>query len=696
MVSNEQFIETFREEALELLGTLEATLLELEEAPSDRELLSAVFRVMHTIKGSAAMFGLDCISSFAHDVETILSALRDGKISVSSELIGNTLVSRDMIREMLDKPEVASGPLTHDMVVFLESFRESVGFYPEGVKAEKVPSKEAREDAPLHTWYIIFKPGLESFLHGSNPLAVISELASMGELVSIPDFDRIPILSEFNYEQCLTSWHLFISTRATENQLRDVFIFVEDFSEISFECMTTVSDEETVSPKRLGEILVERGSVDREAIERVLKSQKKIGELLIEEKIVSPTNLRVALETQKQIQSVQKAKTVAMDMSTIRVKSDKLDQLMSLVGELVTIHARILQTTRDAGMNDEMLSVVEQFGRLTDELRNNTMSIRMVPIGSTFSTFKRLVRDLSSELGKQIELVTDGGDTELDKTVIEKLNDPLIHIIRNSLDHGIEQPADRLAHGKPETGTIRLIAEQTGASVHLVIEDDGKGLDTEAIRKKAVSQGLLKEDEVVPEQDLFKLIFAPGFSTKETVSAVSGRGVGMDVVNRQMELIGGSIAIDSKPYQYTRITLKIPLTLAIIDGLLVRIDRENFIVPLAVIVGCLEYMSEKQKNDHNIVIFQGRQLPFVNMRDFFGIPGARPAIEQMVIVTLKNQQFGLLFDQVIGGNQTVIKPLGKLFKRADGISSASVLGDGSVALILDAERIIEAAEKAEV
>jgi two-component system, chemotaxis family, sensor kinase CheA len=696
-MSNDKFIETFKEEALELLGTLETALLDLEENPSDKELLSAVFRVMHTIKGSAAMFGLDQISTFSHEVESILAALRDGKLSVSRALIDNTLIARDLILQMLKKPADAVGALSPDLTQFLTEFRAQVGYQGVSQSDKKVDESKtvAVPKIAPKTWRIRFEPGKDSFRRGGNPLALIHEIRSMGESVCIPLFNNVPTLSLLNPEDCLTQWEIYLTAPVTEDDIRDVFIFVEDFSRISIECLENLVDENTPPTKKLGEILVENGKLDRESLDHILKSQKRIGEILLAEKLVSPADIKVALEEQKQMQKVQKTKSSVMDMSTIRVKSEKLDQLMSLVGELVTVHARIFQTSRIIANNDELLSIVEQFGRLTDELRTNTMSIRMVPIGSTFSSFKRLVRDLSAELGKNIELETDGGETELDKTVIEKLNDPLIHIIRNSLDHGIEKPEVRAERGKPLNGVIKLSASQNGASVYISIEDDGNGLDKEAILKKAIAKGLVQPDDVLTDQEIYHIIFLPGFSTKEKVTSVSGRGVGMDVVNRQMELINGAISIESKEKQFTKITLKIPLTLAIIDGLLVRIESEDFVIPLSVVVGCLEFKPESQANDNKIVIFHDKQLPFVNMREFFGIDGARPDIEQIVVVNIKNLHVGLLFDQVVGGNQAVIKPLGKLFRRADGISSATILGDGSVALILDVEQIVDASEREE-
>ncbi|ULQ58920.1 chemotaxis protein CheA [Brucepastera parasyntrophica] len=705
MTNNDQMLDVFKEEALELLGTLEENLLELEKDPKNKEILSAVFRVMHTIKGSAGMFGLEQISAFTHEIETILTDLRDGKLDVTKEMIGYTLIARDKILWMLENSVESTDPLTPEMLEFLADFKKAVGYTPPEVKpAEPDPQPETPEtqkkNQPLEanaepdaTWHIEFIPGVDIFRRGANPLAIISELRSMGELVIIPIFHESPTLIRLNPENCFTSWEFFLTTGASENEIKDVFLFVEDISEIK---ITLMGDDlnEDAAHKKLGEILVERGKLNKDTLDRILNEKKLLGELLLEEKLVKPVDIKLALEEQKQLEKIQKTKTEQANMSTIRVKSEKLDQLMALVGELVTTQARILQVSR-MYEDDELTAIVEQLGRLTDELRNNSMSIRMVPVGTTFSTFKRLVRDLSMELGKNVELVTYGGETELDKTVIEKLNDPLVHIIRNSLDHGIEKPEVRKERGKPENSKLMLSATQTGASVYISVEDDGNGLDPKAIREKAITMGLIRPEDMLTEQEIYHLILLPGFSTKKEVTSVSGRGVGMDVVNRQMELINGSVSIESKEHEFSRITLKIPLTLAIIDGLLTRIGNEYYVIPLSVVVSCLEFIRAKEQNKSDIIIFHNHQLPFVNMRDFFNIPGERPVIEQLVVVHSKNQQIALLVDQVIGGNQTVIKPLGKLYRHAEGISSGTILGDGSVALILDVEQIFEATKKAE-
>ena len=693
---NSQFIETFKEEALELLGKLEEQLLELEEQPDNPEILSAVFRAMHTIKGSAAMFGLDRISTFAHEVESILSALRDGKISFSRALIGNTLIARDMILGMLERVEDGTGGMTAELTVFLEEFRRESGYdrtlrTPVG-KSEPtgaIPEPLARLNT-MQTWHITFKPREGMLLRGLNPYKLIEELCAMGDSSCIPELGAVPPNEELTEDCCRTGWEIILTTAMDENAIRDVFIFAEGDCELQVENVTEMNERLGTETAKLGELLVSSGKIDRESLNLALGSQKKLGEELLARKLVTPTDITVALEEQKRLQKAQAERKNRSELDTIRVKSEKLDDLMALVGELVTVHALISETAKQISREDGLSSAIEQFGRLMDDLRNNTMSIRMVPVGSTFSSFKRLVRDLSAELGKQIELVTAGGETELDKSVIEKLHDPLIHIIRNSLDHGIESPDIRTARGKPATGTIRLEAIQSGASVHIIVTDDGNGLDRGKIKEKAIAKKLIKSDDQLDDDQLLRLILLPGFSTKATANAISGRGVGMDVVNRQMEQIGGTLRLESAETVGTSITLVIPLTLAIIDGLLVRAGDEHFVIPLSSVTACMEHRSQGTPRN-GVAVYHGRLLPYIDLRTFFDIPGPAPDLAQIVVVTVKEKQYGIFVDQVLGGSQAVIKPLGAIYRNVKGISSATIRGNGSIALIIDVEQIVVAA-----
>jgi two-component system chemotaxis sensor kinase CheA len=472
-----------------------------------------------------------------------------------------------------------------------------------------------------------------------------------------------------------------------------VFIFVESESTVQIDQIDdSFLFEDTLEYKRLGEILVERRVISEDDLKPLLQSQKRIGEVLVEHHIATEEQVEAAFDEQQHMRRLQDRKQQEFAASSIRVKSERLDTLVDLVGELVTVRAGLTQTASTVQSN-ELTRLVEQTERLISELRDVAMGIRMVPIGTTFRKFKRLVRDLSEDLHKQAEFVTAGGETELDKTVIDRLNDPLVHLIRNSLDHGVETPEQRRAAGKPEAGTIRLSAEHSGASVIISVEDDGAGIDPERVRQRAVAKGLLAADAELPESELFQLLFAPGFSTAESVTNVSGRGVGMDVVKKEIDSLGGSVSVESSPGRGSKMMLKIPLTLAIIEGLLVRIGDEHFVLPLSAVEECVELSNgaRKEAGKQRILNIRGEVLPYVRLRDLFEIDGEHPEIEQIVIVKAYEGRVGFVVDTVIGDHQTVIKPLGRMYKDVEGLSGATILGDGSVALILDVQRLTRVA-----
>jgi len=690
----DQFKATFKEESFELLATLENTFLELESQPLNGELINAAFRAIHTIKGSAAMFGFDSVSRFAHEFETALDLCRNGTLSVTKDFIGLALKGRDHIRRLLDFDEPVPAEVQGESGPLLDRFRgfskkaapQEGGAAPE---PEQAPAKA--EPAARGTFRIEFKPSKDISRDGTKVLSLVEELARLGQADVFPHTEGIPRLSELDPEACYCWWDVLLTGEIDENAIRDVFIFVGDQAELRIEQVGEGGDGSAgASTKRLGDILVERGSATPETIQEALKTQRKLGEVLVERHIVSKQEIESALVEQEHLKKIQE-KSEAI-VGSIRVASDKLDALVDLVGELVTLQARLSRTSfelRDA----QLSSISEQFERLIAQLRDNTMSIRMLPIGSTFNKFRRVVRDLSLELGKECELVTEGAETELDKTVIEKLGDPLVHIIRNSIDHGIEKPEGREAAGKPRTGTIKLSALHSGAYVLIRVSDDGKGLDREAIREKAIQRGLISPNQELSEQEILQLIFEPGFSTAKVVTTVSGRGVGMDVVKREIDSLGGNVQIDSAPGQGMTVTLKIPLTLAIIEGLLVRIGREFFVVPLSSVDGIIEIPKADiaSMGERRIISYRDEFVPYVALRGFFGTEeddaSEEPEIEQMVIASAQDSRVGFVVDQVIGDNQTVIKPLGRLYRDVEGISGATILGDGTVALILDINRL---------
>lgn len=691
--------ETYMEEAHELLSELETSLMAMEEAPDDDELIGRVFRALHTIKGSGAMFGFDDIAAFTHEIETVFDLVRCGKMTVTRPLVDLTLAAGDHIRTMLDgsrggpkADEARAAEILESLRMLVPGQAESACAAPQS-PAFAPPAASSEEE---ETVYRIFLRLEENAFHrGTNPILLLNELRELGHCQVIAHTEAIPDLEGFDPEACYLSWDVILTTNRGINAIKDVFIFVEDECELDIKVLDETEDVEEAggSPKKLGEILVERGNISPEDLERTLNDQKRIGELLVDAGLVEPSRVESALAEQEYIRTVRANKQKEALTSSIRVPAERLDTLINLVGELVTVQARLSQTA--ASMEDpEMLSIAEEVERLTAELRDNTMSIRMLPIGTTFSKFKRLVRDLSAELRKDVLLVTEGAETELDKTVIERLNDPLVHLIRNSIDHGVESPEARAAAGKPRQGTVRLAATHSGANVLITITDDGAGLDANAIKAKAVERGLIPPDLEMSENEVFSLIFTPGFSTAREITNVSGRGVGMDVVKRSIEALRGSIDINSAPGAGTVITLKLPLTLAIIDGLLVQIGDERFVLPLSSVEECVELTREDVKNAHGrrITYVRGSLVPYVRLRESFSINGTAPDPEQIVITETAEGRAGFVVDKVIGQHQTVIKNLGRMYRDVEGISGATILGDGTVALILDISHLLRNAE----
>lgn len=677
---NESPKDTFREEAYELLSELEFSLLELEESPNDTELIGKVFRAMHTIKGSGAMFGFDDVAAFTHEVETVFDQVRSGTLAVTKELIDLTLQARDCIRKMLDTPDEVGPEDTNSLV---EGFRVLGNACemssPQATREEASPGEP---NAPS-TYRIRFIPSQHLFKTGTNPLPLLEELRHLGTCTIIAHLDTIPDLEDIDAELCYTYWDVILTTTEGADAVKDVFIFVEGDSVVSISLIHE-GDIEEESHKKIGEILLERGDITKGDLEKALSEKKPVGELLVEAGATTPAKVVSALSEQEHVREVREKQKREESVSSLRVSADKLDKLVDLVGEMVTIQARLTEKAI-TGNDPDLLPIAEEVERLTAELRDNTMSIRMLPIGSTFNRFKRLVRDLSKELGKEIELFTEGAETELDKTVIERLNDPLVHIIRNSVDHGVELPSVRESVGKARTGSIMLSAKHAGGNVVIDITDDGKGLDKNAIRKKSIEKGLISPDVELSEKELFSMIFAPGFSTSSAVTSVSGRGVGMDVVKKTIEALRGSVEVSSEPGTGTSVTLKLPLTLAIIEGLLVDIGRQYFILPLSLVKECVELTREHRDQAHGqqIANVRGEIVPYIRIRDKFSIAGDLPDIEQIVIADIQRTRIGFVVDSVIGEHQTVIKSLGRIYKNVRGVSGSTILGDGTVALIMD-------------
>ena len=708
----------FLDEANDLLDKLEDYLLELEQNPEDMDTISAVFRSMHTIKGSAGMFGFDDISHFTHEAETAFDEVRNGRVSVSSELITLTLQARDHIRNMLhgnDSAEMKeqTEKLIKDFQVYLlkhekgsktasenEQDSDRIVIQPDEeivpVKAEPASVQAVKTEEEESTWRITFKPSVDIFMNGTKPLSILAELADMGETSIIPYLGAIPNLQDIDPGKCYMSWDIILTTTKTEDDIKDVFIFIDSTSQISIQKLTDPDVQNGVKQKKLGEILLEKQQLTQEDISSALGDQKHIGTLLTEKNIVSKEAVQAALVEQKHIEKQIEKKNQELNAQTIKVNSEKLDKLIDLVGELVTFNARLNQLAQT--MKTSSLSTLgEQGERLILELRDTTMDMRMLPIGTIFSRFRRLVRDLASSTGKDIELITEGAETELDKTVIEKLNDPLIHLIRNSVDHGIELPDEREKRGKDRRGTVTLKAQHEGAFVLITISDDGAGLCKEKILAKAIDRGLVSASDELTDSEIANLIFMPGFSTADKITSISGRGVGMDVVKKDITTLGGTVSTYSKEGEGTAFTLKIPLTLAIIEGILVQMGEHFYVLPLSNVVECLEFTQQgKRESICSSMKIRDEMIPYIDLRTFFGITDDRPELQQIIIVTDQNSKIGLVIDRVIGNYQTVIKPLGRLYQNVSGISGATILGDGSVALILDVYKLSDVVRELDI
>ncbi len=731
MTTNE-YAEVYKEETYEILEDLEKALLELESSPDDADLVSKIFRAIHTIKGSGAMFGFEMLSTFAHEVENAYELVRQGTLMVSKKLIDLTLLAMDFIKYALemqnDKIGEAENVKKQTIITGLQDIIANAGTTEPINKLNKKPYiiqeptaiekpivnrnpepvaiheeirveppvekilKEDKPDGPETTYRIRFIPSPSIQESGTNIIQLLKELKTLGTYSAVAHLANIPLLEEIEPTRCYVSWDIILTTSRPKNAILDVFIFVEEDSQIKVDVIDSADSVDFPDYKKVGNILVEKGDLSEEKIEAIVGHKKRLGELLVEEGIVDPEEVESALVEQQHVRDIRKKRQDSEVASSLRVSSEKMDQLVNLVGELVTLQARLSQLSLIRN-DSQLISISEEVERITWELRDNSMDMRMLPIGSTFSRFKRLVRDLSNNLGKVVELTADGGDTELDKTVIERLNDPLVHIIRNCIDHGIEKPAQREAKGKIRTGTIHLNAFHSGSNVVIEVQDDGAGLDVKAIRKKAIERGLLMPDQELTDRDLFAIIFEPGFSTAKEVSDVSGRGVGMDVVKRNIEALRGSIDIESETGHGTTITLNIPLTLAIIDGLLVQIGQEFFVFPLSVVESCIEIEHAQivGANGQNYVNVRGDLVPYIYLREQFDIRDNCPVIEQIVIATIKSQRVGFVVDHVVGGHQTVIKSLGTVYRHIDGLSGATILGDGTIALILDVPKLIMAA-----
>jgi len=682
----------FREEAAELLIELEEGLLELESDLYDINIVDRIFRAMHTIKGSGGMCGFPNVTQFTHELETTFDKVRKGEMTANKELIEICLAAHHYLCDLIANDDVVDPTLKVTNDEILRRLHIHSPSLESDVTDEESSSPISIDLGLIKETTLMrirFQPCVEFLTYGMNPLQQLSELSELGECKLVAYTNKLPFLTDIVVDHCYISWEILLSSDKSKEQVLALFSFIEDDCDLFVEIIDQ-EDEVSEDYKRLGDILVDRGDLKREQVDSLFVEKPLIGEKIQQSGLVEEEKIKSALLEQEVVREQRQERNKAASQSSIRVSSLKLDKQMNQVGELVIALARLNQLAIKS-KDKELISVAADLDQLITEVRDNVLGIRMLPIGSTFSKYRRLVRDLSTEQGKEIELVTHGADTELDKTVIEQLGDPLVHLIRNSLDHGIEAPEVRQANGKNRQGEITLTAKQAQGQVLIEIKDNGKGIDPSVIRRKAIEKGLISAETQLTEKEILSQIFAAGFSTAEKVTNISGRGVGMDVVKRSIESLRGNIDIDSVLGQGTTITLRLPLTLAIIEGLLLKVGTESIVIPLTMVEECIEANKSTLKASKQSFVLRVREslIPCISLSQWLGNNNELPDLLHVIIVNIDGDKYGLLVDDVIGQQQTVIKSLGSIYQSIKGVSGATILGDGSVAVILDLQQVVQ-------
>ncbi|WP_315792739.1 MULTISPECIES: chemotaxis protein CheA [unclassified Bradyrhizobium] len=679
--------EVFRQEASELLEALEGTLLDLGQRPEDKELVDTAFRALHTIKGSGAMFGFDQVAAFTHEFETAFDQVRKGEISPTEDLISVALAARDYIRALIEAPDDTDAIIGEAILDDLRQFvapREQAAELPAATIA--VAPVQA---GGVAGWKLYLEFEQQVLRNGSNPLDLLDDLCKLGPCFAVPLTDAIPLLDALEPDDCYLKWDVTLQCDCERSAIDDVFMFVCDEMKL---VVTPLSPADlalvpvAAAPDTPAAIVAEVDAVPIVSVEEAPLAPAAVAPAATEPAAAPAAQAPAKARREEGKRGEDRA------VATVRVQAERLDELMDRVGELVIAQARLSQLAA-ASSDLSIKMIAEEIERLAGSLRDTTMGARMVPIGSLFGRFRRLVHDLSRDLDKPVEFITAGEDTELDKTMIECLADPLVHLIRNAIDHGIEDTARRSAAGKTEPGRIELQAIHSGAQVLVTVRDNGGGLNTARIRAKAEEQGLIAPGASLSDNDIHQYLFHPGFSTAQTISALSGRGVGMDVVKRTIENMRGTIDLATKPGQGTTVTLRLPLTLAIIEGLLIRVGAGRYIIPLSAVEECVELTAEDQRSrGRSFLNVRGGLVPFLRLRELLHAGGTPDPHQKTIIISTGESRVGLVADQIIGNHQTVIKSLSKLHSDVTIFSGATILGDGTAALILDVAQLVALAQ----
>ncbi len=660
-----QFHDAFFDESFEALDTMEAALLKLNVGAPDAETVNTIFRVAHSIKGGSATFGFAEVASFTHTCETMLDELRANRMQVTRAITDLLLKSVDIMREMLravqhkmpiDAQRVADVQFDLELAIAQKTAPGVAAVVQAAIETPTQPRKNA------HRWRIHFRPYPQLFVHGNDPLRMLRELADLGDLDVVVTAQNLPALRELDPESCYLSWNLTVDTDATREVIDQVFDWAEGDCELKIHDETAAVATPSVKPAPVVEM--------------------------------KPTEAPRAAASE----AAEAPKQGLGEGGSIRVSTEKIDELMNTVGELVITQSMLTQLgTRLSGpLSDQLRAGLAQLERNVRELQESVMRVRMLPISFVFSRFPRMVRDLSQRLGKQVELKVTGDQTELDKTVLEKIGDPLVHLVRNSIDHGIELPQGRVAAGKPSTGVISLEAYHKGGNIVVEVCDDGGGLRRERILAKARERNLVGANEALTDEQILHLIFMPGFSTADQATDISGRGVGMDVVRRNIKELGGSIEVSSTAGRGSRFVITLPLTLAIVDGQSVSVGSETYIVPLITIIESLQLKPggvNRIAGHQEVFWFRDGYVPVVRLHEMFGVKSRAAELHEGLIMVVEGdgRRVGLFVDDLLGQQQVVIKSLETNFRRVDGVSGATILGDGAVALILDVPGLIRAA-----
>ena len=673
-----QFHQIFFEESFEGLDVMETGLMDLDLGAADDEEINTIFRAAHSIKGGAGTFGFTDIASFTHVMETLLDEMRDGSRDVTREAVDLLLISVDCLREMLSATD-AGDEIDQERKSTIQQDLETLlakGSNTSTNESTPVVSEDSVEEPSSALWKINFAPHPHLFKTGNDPVRMFRELENLGELTSSVDTSKLPPFTELDPEESYLAWELELQSECSEAEILEIFEWVDEDCDLT---ISKISDTNVVA---------ETESV---ATENISKTEATAPEKSAPEK----SSQEKPADKKKRAN-----KSAGSESSSIRVGTDKIDALINMVGELVITQSMLSQITENFQPEnlERLREGIDELEQHTRELQENVMQIRMLPISFSFNRFPRLVRDLAAKLGKNIELKMTGEQTELDKTVMEKIGDPLVHLVRNSLDHGIEMPDIRKAAGKPETGILNLNAYHEGGNIVIEIIDDGAGLNKERILSKARENGLVGEDEVLPDEKIHELIFAPGFSTATEVSDVSGRGVGMDVVMRNIRDLGGVVEIKSEEGKGSTFTIRLPLTLAILDGQLIRVGDQVYIIPLVSIVESLQIESENCNSvagKAELYKLREEYISIIRLHNVLNITPDSTELTKglLVVAEAEGQKVGVFVDDLLAQQQVVIKSLETNYQKVEGVSGATILGDGTVAMILDMTGLVHLSRK---